>query len=545
MSQALFRLAVSLTLLVLALPVQAAADPAPTVARSVVFISDLHLGVGRDPADSSDQPRWHALEDFRWHRELRNFLETMNRDGGKNVELVILGDFLELWQSLSKKDCRHEAQSKDLGCSEAEAVARVTRVLEQHGDAFAALSWFAHQGTNRITLVPGNHDAALLFPQVAQRVLAKIPAPPDRVRLLREGTWRAADGSIVAEHGHEIGDDPNRFQGWPEHPFIDWAGTRYLRQPWGEQMVQEVFNGFEARYPILDNLSEELRAMELAWKDQNRFGKRVVSAIIARFLLTQMSWAQLEQGMGKKPAQAGQAAAEPRFDLTKLKEQYRDTPERFVIESRPPGHPLRSALEEAAQRGEPILSLKELSDAEIETLCAQRQVLQLEACPQPEQGLRFVRQLAAEKLFSAKTQKLRAHLLDVRARVKAVDPAARPFQHLVLAHSHLEESGTTPFAERESWRPLVWNDGAWQRRVTPAGLCTLAKKRGVPEEEALETLQPEDLPACYSFILARWSQGAPEPELFLQHWIQEPGGEGKYRGNCPFEIHPACAEAKR
>ncbi|NJL27483.1 MAG: hypothetical protein HC897_06080 [Thermoanaerobaculia bacterium] len=237
---------VLVTLLAAAAQLAAQQKPAPPQPpRTAIFISDLHLGVGRDPADKSANPRWHPLEDFRWHAELKDFLARVDEMGDHRVDLVILGDFLELWQSLSKTDCHHETLSKDLGCTEAEAIARTARIIDQHGPAFDHLRWFAKQGQNRITVVPGNHDAALMFAGVRKLVLDRIQAQPDRVRVAIEGYWWSEDGKVIGEHGHQIGADVNRFDGWPDHPFIEKAGTTYLQQPWGEQMVQEVFNEYE------------------------------------------------------------------------------------------------------------------------------------------------------------------------------------------------------------------------------------------------------------------------------------------------------------
>src|SRR5437762_9810869 len=46
---------------------------------------------------------------------------------------------------------------------------------------------------------------------------------------------------------------------------------------------------------------------------------------------------------------------------------------------------------------------------------------------------------------------------------------------------------------RGALTPIVINDGAWQRTITPVQLDRLASDRGVPEKELLASLQPEDL----------------------------------------------------
>src|SRR6188768_2247437 len=73
-----------------ALGAEPAGVPAP---RPVVIISDLHMGLGRNAAGE-----FHRTEDFRWPSALRGFLSAVSKEGGVRVDLVIAGDFLELWQ---------------------------------------------------------------------------------------------------------------------------------------------------------------------------------------------------------------------------------------------------------------------------------------------------------------------------------------------------------------------------------------------------------------------------------------------------------------
>jgi hypothetical protein len=82
---------------------------------------------------------------------------------------------LELWQS-SRMQCSRlagvtsctvlDCVGGGTGCSEGEARARVRNVVKQHAATLRALGAFAARGANRVVIVPGNHDAALLFPSV-------------------------------------------------------------------------------------------------------------------------------------------------------------------------------------------------------------------------------------------------------------------------------------------------------------------------------------------------------------------------------------------
>ena len=60
--------------------------------RPIVVISDFHMGLGRR-ADGT----WDPKEDFRWTGALRGFLSELSRRNSDRTDLVIAGDFLELW----------------------------------------------------------------------------------------------------------------------------------------------------------------------------------------------------------------------------------------------------------------------------------------------------------------------------------------------------------------------------------------------------------------------------------------------------------------
>jgi hypothetical protein len=61
--------------------------------------------------------------------------------------------------------------------------------------------------------------------------------------------------------------------------------------------------------------------------------------------------------------------------------------------------------------------------------------------------------------------------------------------------------------------PLVINAGAWQRTVTPVQLDRLLTDR------TLASLQPDDLPACYSFVEIPPYRDSPVPRV--RYWRQE------------------------
>src|SRR5262249_33462853 len=154
-----------------------------------------HLGVGKEPGAG-----WHNYEDFRWNDEFVAFLKALRQQSPDGVDLVLNGDTFELWQS-TEPDCKPVESNKNVGCSENEAADRLERVLSAHRDSIDALRAFAEESGNHVILVPGNHDAALLFPSVRD-LLAEVAGPKVDVRM--EGFWLTEDHRILFEHGHQF-----------------------------------------------------------------------------------------------------------------------------------------------------------------------------------------------------------------------------------------------------------------------------------------------------------------------------------------------------
>ena len=106
-------------------------------------------------------------------------------------------------------------------------------------------------GENGVVLVPGDHDAGLLLTNVGRRAVEAFQAP-GRVELAGEGFWRSSDGLIHVEHGHQMEMRAEQFEGWPR-PVVSRRGLQHLARPWGEQVVQPLFDDLESRFPVVDN----------------------------------------------------------------------------------------------------------------------------------------------------------------------------------------------------------------------------------------------------------------------------------------------------
>jgi hypothetical protein len=87
----------------------------------------------------------------------------------------------------------------------------------------------------------------------------------------------------------------------------------------------------------------------------------------------------------------------------------------------------------------------------------------------------------------------------------------------------------------------VFNDGAWQRRVTPEAFCTIMRSKGIDRREALEQIGPDDLPGCYPFVTARHGGGQAHGAKLL-YWLQDQGARGRVSEACSVApaIVPEC-----
>ena len=100
-------------------------------------------------------------------------------------------------------------------------------------------------GSNRVVFVPGDHDAALLFPAVGRRVVEALGAPsrPRRGRgdrLLAVGRrpdLRRARASDRLQRPTDSSAGRRRSSAQP--------GGEHLARPWGEQALQDLYNRFE------------------------------------------------------------------------------------------------------------------------------------------------------------------------------------------------------------------------------------------------------------------------------------------------------------
>jgi UDP-2,3-diacylglucosamine pyrophosphatase LpxH len=478
--------------------------PAPTP-RPSVFISDLHFGVGRDKSTG----QWHPMEDFRWKEEFELFLSEINRRGGGNTDLILNGDTFELWQSLNT-DCAYK--DPDLGCTEEEVYARLEHILQEHKSEIDALASFARSSNNYLYIIPGNHDAGLLFNTVKAKLLKEM-STPERVSIVDQGYWESPDSQTYAEHGHQIGKDVNSWgDNWPK-PFLSVDGKTYLKRPWGEKFVQDYYNEFEAKYPIIDNISDEGEGVRYAKAAEGPASTVKDIAGFVTFFLFKVSWDQFTSSLtpesGKKT---------PEWDVNAIQQGG----PKFLLDSMPSDNPFYLNVKAALNEGRLNATFQKLSPEDIKLICNERHARvkresklpkaeqAMTSCPRPKGKLAA----GAESLLRSRDTVLAEYLNGLRKKLDR--PAVKPFSTFIYSHTHKAISNFTPIIKGVKWRPAVFNTGAWQRTITPAQLKIVAGD--LDQKDVLQYIQPEDLPKCYSVVLVGSMLNDPESGPRLRYW---------------------------
>jgi UDP-2,3-diacylglucosamine pyrophosphatase LpxH len=505
----------------------------------MVFISDLHWGMGKDTAGN-----WDPTEDFRWPKALSGFLDFISARGADRVDLVIAGDLLELWQPPKSLACK--SASLEVGCSVDEMKPIVSRVIAAHPQELAAVKAFSQKGENRVYIIPGNHDAALLVPEIWKPVAEALGADSGRVTLVESGTWASPDGKIVAEHGHQIGSDINRYEKWPEVTVVR-GGQTFLVKSWGEHFVQSLFNDEERNAPIIDNLIPESAgaryriAAKGTWQSAEEMIRFLAFDTFETAMIDRKASVSIPvQAMsGPAPPEistadkaatsntsnpngvnqakpADSATPAPTQPAAQAKETSLDTNKalqlgyRLFVQPLPATNPVRMFLASTlgmSKSGESPSELpSRLSSEDVKMLCT--------AVVERISSISCTRLLGT--LLLSRTEVLRTHLLNKQKNY----PNMSMF---VYGHSHRsEDMWLVPLDQSRSVQ--VFNDGTFQRVIDEPGFLERARKFAHPYD-GLSQIPLEDLPACYTALLIESVQGAPKAQLAV--WNMPENGAGK------------------
>ena len=419
-----------------------------------------------------------------------------------------------VWESWALQSTESDCRQSDLGlgCSETEALARVERVLAAHRQEITTLATFGRAGSNRVVVVPGDHDAALLLPAVARRVEEALGGSVSRVEVAIQGYWASADGQLYAEHGHQLRQRATRLSAWPR-PFVDRDGQTFLERSWGEQTVAAFFDERETSYPIIDNLANEAGLVYgLAADGISDAGDR--APLLLRYVLFRMPWSQFRVDLD-----AGDVRP-PAWDLSAV----RAVGPAFLTESLPDDHLFKPLATTALDGGQLADMMAAMTDEELTAVCDYRAATRrsrrrferilTQFDPQGPPGaecprLPGTRGGAFDYFWRTRDRIFARQLEEAQARLSST---ARSIAVFVHGHTHLVDwkqrvleltsQGRTVIVDgfspvRNALRPVVVNGGAWQRTITPVQLERLKQTECVgrcapclaPTRAALPLLQ--------------------------------------------------------
>ena len=160
--------------------------------ESRLVLSDTHLSPEQGRSTGADLAR--LLADFR------------------GSEIILAGDIFDL----------------SLEAAEAPVAAGVARALGAHPEFRGELTAHVQKG-GRLTLVPGNHDAALNNAEGIQALRQAIGTPDDRQ--VQVSRWFARRGGVHVEHGHLYDADNSFAHALADHdPRTEPLGTALMRR---------------------------------------------------------------------------------------------------------------------------------------------------------------------------------------------------------------------------------------------------------------------------------------------------------------------------
>jgi UDP-2,3-diacylglucosamine pyrophosphatase LpxH len=469
--------------------------------RTIVIISDLHLGFGKR-ADGS----WYRTEDFRWPKAFKSFLVEISREGKDQVDLIIAGDLLDMWQPPANIRCQGASSDKNLGCTVEEMRKIASWIVNAHPQVFEALLEFSEKGENRLHIIPGNHDASLLIAAVWEPIGKALNADSGRINFVSTGIWVSTDGKIVVDHGHQIGKDVNRYDTWPDI-VRNKNGKEYIIRTWGEQFIQQIFNDKEEEYSIIDNLSPESASIRYLWEERNIRGKASDTTKFVAFNLFQTSLHQKVQVLGPED-DAQSPESEIKWNIARA----RKLGHQLFLAALPKSSTFRAQLLEDTDQAKEIrrefdklaLDRERFPDENVGMLCDLAAFQGDSVCTEPELG-GAIEQI---KILISRSRVLATYLAPMQVKF----PRMRYF---IYGHTHEFEKTWQPRGISSTW---VLNSGAFQRVINEKDYIKLvnSKAKGISPAKGLRTIKVEELPAYYTYVQIPYKK---DPEL--KHWIMK------------------------
>jgi UDP-2,3-diacylglucosamine pyrophosphatase LpxH len=254
----------------------------PLFPGEILVVSDLHLGVGRDPRTGNI--KW--TENFVGDGAFRRFVDHFAGRLSPQALLVLNGDTFDFDRIASVPDGRdslrewsfflgrlgyHEDEKElekqifpheyryGLRTNDFKSVWKLWIAARGHAEVFKALAgWVA--GGRRVLFVLGNHDLELSWPLVQSGVRELLRADGASNEQALQNVRFAPAGvlldNVYLEHGHEY----ERITSVRGGPFLDNEPDQ-IRLPLGSFINRYLINRLERLDPFLDNIKPVQQAV--------------------------------------------------------------------------------------------------------------------------------------------------------------------------------------------------------------------------------------------------------------------------------------------
>lgn len=241
-------------------------SPSASMDRGVriVVVSDLHIGAGE-------------IDDFRPELESHfiDFLGGLAADL-RPLELVVNGDCFDFVTAVPWNEPLLESSSAEgvpLCFTEAQSCRKLEGIVARHGSVFDALAQFLDSGGHRLTILPGNHDADLFWPDVRRSFLTALErrnAAVERVKFVLRRAYLIEREGVRhwIEHGHQHDPANSFFVGrrecWSEAspPILqDAMGNFRLLECPGTLGLVRYINGWRCKYPSIGYIKPNSRIL--------------------------------------------------------------------------------------------------------------------------------------------------------------------------------------------------------------------------------------------------------------------------------------------
>jgi UDP-2,3-diacylglucosamine pyrophosphatase LpxH len=213
--------------------------------KTRIIISDLHIGKSDDFDTFRSATKTEALS------SLLSYWSVQENP----VELIVNGDFVDFlqlkpWNQFGRRT----------------ALTKIREISQASSHVFDIFGKFLQGNDNSITVLLGNHDVELAYPEVwadvEKAILSGVGDAEGRLTFLKNrSTYRFSVNGVLAHVEHGNSDDPWNALDYNSLFHDAETGTETFRYPPGTHFVFDVMNDFKEQFRFVDLLKPEVPAV--------------------------------------------------------------------------------------------------------------------------------------------------------------------------------------------------------------------------------------------------------------------------------------------